>query len=459
MNRGRVRFGPGSLAGFLAEFPGTAKAWIAYSGGVDSTALLALAAASRELLKRPLAAVHVNHGAHPEAGQWAVHCRQVCRGLSVPLEVLDVTRSVKAGAGPEAGLREARYAALAELLGPGELLLTAHHRDDQAETLLLHLLRGSGIDGLAGMPRVRRLGAGSLLRPLLDTPRADLQAYLEASGLPWLADPSNDTLALDRNFIRHRILPLLEQRWPATGRTLARSAAHAGEASALLAEVADGLLGESGLGSLPLDPSWRDQPERLRLALRHWLRRIGLPPVPGAMLQEFCRQLGNARPDAATELAWSGQRLRAWQGRLWRVPSPLPGPCPATRWESGTHVDLGEAHGCLELQGSLPPQWPWALEVTGRCGGERLAAPGGGHRKVKEALRQSGIPPWLRAGVPLLAGNGEILAVGDWLLAPGLADWLGNHGLRLSWTPAHPALREARLAGRRAMVESPHGLG
>ncbi len=178
-------------------------------------------------------ALYVDHGLQAAATAWGEHCAHVCRALNVPFRVLRIDARPAPGESPEAAARRARYAALAAELSPDSALLTAHHRDDQAETLLLQLLRGAGPHGLAAMPAVSRLGQGWLLRPLLNVDRAELLAYARAHDLQWIEDASNQDTGFDRNYLRHRVLPLLRERWPAMNRTLARSARRCAETASL----------------------------------------------------------------------------------------------------------------------------------------------------------------------------------------------------------------------------------
>ncbi|HEX6832985.1 MAG TPA: tRNA lysidine(34) synthetase TilS, partial [Rudaea sp.] len=196
---------------------------VAYSGGGDSTALLH-ALADSAVRERGLRALHVDHGLHPRSATWAGHCRAFAESLGVPIEILRVTVEPRAGTGPEDAARRARYAAFERALRPGEILALAHHRDDQAETVLLKLLRGAGPQGLGGMRFLRKAGAGWLWRPLLDTPRAALQAYLKDHALAWIDDPANANPDLRRNFLRHRIVPGLKPQWPNADAALAHSA-------------------------------------------------------------------------------------------------------------------------------------------------------------------------------------------------------------------------------------------
>ena len=211
----------------------------AFSGGLDSTVLLHALAELRKQHGKALCAVHVDHGLHPDSGDWARHCRRIAKRLDVEFECERVDVDVDSGLGPEAAARDARYAALARHVNCGDWLLSAHHRDDQAETLLMNLLRGSGPAGVAGIPAARRFGDAWVLRPLLDIPRDELLRYASAADLEWLTDPSNEETQFDRNYLRNEVLPVLERRWPDAALRLAKSASLSRESAELLRQLAD----------------------------------------------------------------------------------------------------------------------------------------------------------------------------------------------------------------------------
>ena len=219
------------------------RVWIAYSGGLDSTVLLRAAAAVRERLPGALWAVHIDHGLHPDSGRWGEHCRVTCEDLAIPLLGRRVEVQPGRGESLEAVARAARYGEFSALLAPGDLLLTAHHQDDQAETLLLALIRGSGVHGLAAMPRGGGPGAWPAGPPPAGPRARPLEHYARTLGLTWLEDPTNREPAMDRNYLRNLVLPLMRERWPAVSATLARSAAHCAEAAVLV-----DLVGRAGTG-------------------------------------------------------------------------------------------------------------------------------------------------------------------------------------------------------------------
>ena len=258
-----------------------APAWhIAFSGGLDSTVLLHLLANTEHL--PPHKAIHIHHGLQAAADAWPSHCQSICDRLGVPLHVMHV--QVQPGASLERAAREARYQAFAEVVGAGEVLLTGQHRDDQAETLLFRLLRGAGVRGLAAIPMHRPLANGHLVRPLLDASRAELEAYAHEHQLTWIEDPSNADPRFSRNYLRHRVFPLLTERWPQAVSSLARTAEHLSEAQGLLDELAQMDLHAADqsspfpwlpLPSLALAPLRELSDARQRNVLRHWLTQIG----------------------------------------------------------------------------------------------------------------------------------------------------------------------------------------
>lgn len=410
------------LAAALAPAAG-GRLWIAYSGGLDSHGLLHAAARLRAPLRLDLAAVHVHHGLQPAADAWVAHCEGVCAGLGVPLTVLRLGLQPPAGESPEAAAREARYGAFAALLQPGEALATAQHRDDQAETLLLALLRGAGPHGLAAMPARAPLGAGTLLRPLLDLPRAALLDYARAHDLQWVEDPSNTDAALDRNRLRHLVIPRLRERWPALDRTLARSAAHCAEAAVLLDELGDELL--AGLGAaadtgmalpqaLSVTGLRRLTAPQQRLVLRRWLLRLGFPTPDADRLRRITTEVLEAGADRQPLVAWPGCEVRRHRDALHAL-APLPEPpAPGT-----CLLPLPDARAL-----SLPPPLgtlSWVLDdaaMTARASvcfgvpGLRCARPGRPAADLKTLFQEAGVPAWLRPQMPLLRLDGALAGVG-----------------------------------------------
>lgn len=411
-----------------------APAWhIGFSGGLDSTVLLHLLAdlARQQSLPR-LNAIHVHHGLQAVAGTWPAHCQRVCDELGVPLRVLHV--NVPAGASLEAAARQARYAAFARLLGPGELLLTGQHLDDQAETVLFRLLRGAGVRGLAGMPVQRPLGEGVLVRPLLSATRQELELYAQRHGLSWIEDPSNDDSCHARNFLRHKVMPSLTERWPQASANMARAAGHLAEAQTLLDELAEQDLQAArpttsftwlGLPVLALAPIAGLSAARQRNALRHWLAPLSrLPDTDHWAGWENLRDAG-AEAQPVWRLA-DGELHRA-ENHLWWLPGGWPSQTgnPAPWLPPYPRLTL-PGNGHVTISGDTPAG---PLRVRYRQGGEVMQLPGRGHRDLKRLLNEQGVPTFVRGRLPLLYSDDQLLAVAN---LPGL-DGSVHGNWRLHW--------------------------
>lgn len=406
---------PANLLKKLAPWR-NAPAWhIAFSGGLDSTVLLHLLAslANTETLP-PLSAVHVHHGLQAAADAWPAHCQSICDNLGVPLSVKRV--QVQPGASLERAAREARYRAFAEVTGAGEVVLTGQHRDDQAETLLFRLLRGAGVRGLAAMPAQRPLASGYLVRPLLDVSREALEVYAHEHQLKWIEDPSNADSRFSRNYLRHRVLPALTERWPQAVTGLARTAEHLGEAQGLLDELALLDLQAAskasafpwlGLPSLALAPLCELSDARQRNALRHWL--APLTRLPDSDHWAGWHSMRDAKGDAQPLWRLADGELHRCGQRIWWRPSTRSEFSDATvSWPDPQNPLELPGNGQLTLTGEAP-EGP--LEVRYRQGGEILEVPGRGRRDLKRLLNESGLPGFVRGRLPLLYQGEQLLGV------------------------------------------------
>lgn len=411
-----------------------------FSGGLDSTVLLHLLADLPGVREAGLRALHVHHGLHAHADDWARHCIDQCLALDVPLTVARVTVRRDAGLGLEGVAREARLEAFAAHLGDKEVLVTAHHQDDQAETLLLRALRGSGVDALGAMQAWSRLAGGQRQwRPLLAVSRQRLFDHARARELHWIEDPGNHTPVQDRDFLRNRVMPLLRERWPQASASLARSADLAAQAGALLQD----LDAQALAGCATDDPQvlsvalLRDlDPARRARVLRRWTGQLGLPPLPGAGVARIETDLLQARPDAQPVFDWHGARVQRWRTRLHaglRV-APL-APDWSVAW-TGTDRLAIPGGASLSLRGA--PALPWPLRVHARQGGERIRLPGRSQsHSLKHLLQSLAVPPWQRAVLPLLSdAGGELLAVADLAYAAPFQAWLDQHRASLAWRHA-----------------------
>lgn len=414
-----------------------ARLTLAFSGGLDSTVLLYALAVLRARHPFSLAALHVHHGLSPRADDWADFCARQCAGLSVELAVRHVTVARDDPAGIEAAARQARQRVFAAV--DADFILTAHQQDDQAETVLLQLLRGAGPKGLAAMPELQtRAGwRAALLRPLLGLTRADLARYAQAHRLAWVDDESNADIRYRRNALRHDVMPRLAAHFPGVGATLARAAALQADAAELLdalarldaaAAVAGDRLDCAALAALP--------PARARNLLRHFLERRGVTMPSARRLDEALRQLLAARHDARVCVDLGRGTLRRHRGGAYWV-APSPAVVPPVRWQGEPALEFPAAGVTVHFVATLGAGIRRARLEDGvvtlgvRQGGETLRLHAGGPRRsLKKLLQEHAVPPWQRERLPLLMCDGQLVwAAGigidaDWRAAPGEAGLL-----------------------------------
>jgi len=417
---------------------------VGLSGGVDSVTLLAVLAELAAGMRISLRALHVHHGISPRASLWAQFCQDLCSRLSVPLSIERVDIGRHRSQGLEGAARRARYAAYAR--EEADFIVLAHHRDDQAETLLLQLLRGAGPLGMAGMPLLRPL-AGSrarILRPLLAFARADIEAWARTRGLKWIEDESNSDTARKRNFIRHRVLPLIEEQFPAARVTVARAAGHFAEAGDLLTELARMDLATLDVpGGIDVAGLRRLGAIRAKNALRTMLRSRAIPVPASARLDELHRQLIDSREDRTVLVSLGAWELRRYRGRL-LVERARAAPPADFRvvWHGESRLPVLELGGVLKFKAeegrglSVRMLRTAEVSVQLREGGERLRPETKRPRRaLKKLLQERGIPPWHRARWPVIYCGDNVVSVPgigddcDWRAGPGEA------GVIVSWEP------------------------
>jgi tRNA(Ile)-lysidine synthase len=451
-SRSAERSQPGvHLADFLqslAEFldsrltPGD-RLCVALSGGRDSVVLLH---ALRELdlpgvYSVELSALHVHHGLSANADAWADFCTKLCAEWGIPLRLRRVDVPRNSGTGLEAAARALRHEAFAECGPVGangkQWVALAHHRDDQAETVLLNLLRGAGVDGAGGMLAERPHGDAGvrLIRPLLDRPRSALEAYAASHRLLWIDDESNADTEFRRNYLRHEVMPRLAARFPGCDAALARAATHFSEGAGLLADLAEfDRLATAPGGRIEIARLKNLSTPRARNLLRHELRLAGCPAPDTRWIDEALRQLGSERAEAATCVSVGRHQLHAYRGEVHVVEIQPPAPEDPVFW-AGERV-LPWAGGVLrfsEVTGaglSCALLAAGALRVARRSGGERLQLDSKRPRRaLRNLLQEAGIPPWQRERLPFL-WCGDALA------------WIGAVGMdcRFACAPGEPGL-------------------
>lgn len=391
---------------------------LALSGGMDSIVLLHALHSLKQKWPFKLHALHVHHGLSQFAYDWAKHCQAVCDSLDVPLQVVIVKVDRAAKSGIEAEARRLRYQALfayRDGSGAPDFILTAHHEQDQAETVLMQLSRGAGVKGLAGMALLDE--KKRLLRPMLVVQKADILAYAKTYALNWCEDDSNDNTAFERNFLRHEILPVWEKRHPAIYANLARSAAHLAEADYLLDALAK-IDGEHlcDKNSICLDGLKKLENARVKNVLRWWFGSFDIAMPNTEYLNEIIAQLFFADSDANIHLKFNGFVLKRFQNRTYLLQSTEALPIElALDWRGEECVNL--PHGDLYFKhaigaGLLRMGLQDMLTIHSRSGGEHLkTAKNRPARTLKYLMQEAGIPPWERAAWPLIYLNNTLVCV------------------------------------------------
>ena len=401
---------------------------LAYSGGLDSHVLLHALCVLRDAgMELQLSACHINHQLQAPAARWQQHCAQQCEALGVRFTACAICMPENSGEGLEACARRLRYAKLASRLQAEECLLTAHHADDQAETVLLQAIRGAGVDGLAAMPSMPvKFFHAQHLRPLLACSRQQLETYAQFFKLNWVEDPSNQALCHARNVLRHQVLPLLKQQRAGARRGLQRVASHMAEAQTILNEVAAVDYQSARIAGAPQQLSCaalvRLSPERVRLLLRYWLRQLGYDMPNARALRCIQNEVLGARADAMPQVRWGTYQVRRYQGRLYCLPQLAYPPADFDLdWQPGQRVVLPAQLGEL-----TPDDFPNLavlkylqqdkVQVRFRRGGERLVmAPGKSAVPLKLQFYRWQVAPWQRGRIPLLFCGDTLIAVhGHW---------------------------------------------
>ncbi|WP_368542136.1 tRNA lysidine(34) synthetase TilS [Enterobacter soli] len=409
---------------------------VGFSGGLDSTVLLHRLMLWREQAPDvQLRAMHIHHGLSPFADDWVAHCEALCAAWNIPLTVARVTLGDD-GLGTEAQARKARYAAFADALKPGEALVTAQHLDDQCETFLLALKRGSGPAGLSAMPERSEFAGTQLIRPLLSESRASLEAWAREHDLRWIEDESNQDDGYDRNFLRLRVLPQLAERWPHFAQATARSAQLCAEQESLLDELLGEELAEmlSPQGALAIPPLETLSAARRASLLRRWLATHNAAMPSRAMLNRIWDEVAQAREDAAPCVHLNGFEVRRYKGQLWWIasrPSLTDVVLPWTTPEDDLVLPFGTGVVSLTKPGNVRlPLAHEAVTVRFKASGMLHIVGRNGGRKLKKIWQESNVPPWLRDTTPLLFyGETLIAAAGVFITEEGWAE----EGVCLEW--------------------------
>lgn len=439
---------------------------VALSGGVDSVVLLDLLVPLSVQMQFSLSAIHVNHGISINADKWSKFCSDLCRSSAIPLKVAKLKINQEPGVSLEAAARDERYRVFGKL--KADYVVLAQHLDDQAETLLLQLLRGAGVKGLGAMPVVRNfaaeiskqgIGTGMpalsggrprILRPLLEVSRREIEDYASEHALQWITDESNDDISFDRNLLRHEFFPLLEKRFPSYRTTFMRASRHMAEASCLLDELAEvdskacvvpGKLHVEDLRNLGF--------LRAKNLLRYTLAQQGAILPSRIKLEEILRQMLSSRPDTKLHVIFGNAEVRCFKGEVHvrRARPPRKGASSVTEWrlvwKGEQELAIAELGGTLKLTRrngvglNLQKLSEHPVTIRRRCGGERLRPdcerP---RRSLKNFLREASVPPWKRETLPLIFSGEHLVCVPGIGIDCDFRAAAGEPGLAVEWQSA-----------------------
>lgn len=400
---------------YLQSLTSSSKFLLAFSGGLDSHVLLHLLSQLTDSSIK-LRAVHIHHGLQDVADDWVIHCQKVCSNLDIPYQAITLNLQIDNKQSIEEAARNGRYKALYESLQNNEVLLTAHHQNDQAETLLLQLFRGAGVNGLASMPAIRNVNiAGKVcqhVRPLLTQTRQSLEEYARENLLEVIVDPSNVQNSFDRNFLRNQIIPQLRDRWPAIDKTISRAAAIQSETKQILDGLADNelyLLMTDNDNTINIPELIKLSSVKQKLVIRHWIIKSGFRNPSDKKLGHVFSDLLHASKDAQPLIEWQDAQLRRFQDRLY-IMSPL---APhdnsiIIEWNKNELLDIPQ----LGVKLQPLPKSHENVTVRFRQGGETMFIPERGVKiSLKNLFQEAGIPPWLRSRIPLIYVNEKLIQV------------------------------------------------
>ena len=416
-----------SIVEELVVLAKTKEIWIASSGGVDSHVLLHLLATANDNNLSSVKAIHIDHGLHPESTQWTQHCALVAAELGVAFTSIQVNVSDIDKLGLEAAARAARYSAFEQQLSENDVLLTAQHQQDQAETLLLQLFRGAGPKGLASMANQFQLGKTTVLRPLLSVQKSDILDYAEQHQLKWIDDPSNIETRWNRNYIRHKVLPEIEKRWPSVAKTISRSADNCAEASELLADLAQQDLLAIGADQfsdyLPIPKLITISPARYRNLIRYFIELKGLAFPSSTVLQGIIDEVCLAKQDGVPMLAYADVEIRRYQDKLYFMrPLPEHDANQIIKWTNTADLKINDqitlSWQPTQEQGLKEDLITAGLTIRFRQGGEQIQLPNQSHHKsLKHLFQQWQVPPWQRDRIPLLFSDDNLVGVVGYAIA------------------------------------------
>lgn len=406
----------------LAQNAGCNRIVVAYSGGIDSHVMLTLLNQLNQNKEQPLPldAVYINHNIHKDSASWGDHCRAICQSLSIPFMKIDVDAKPEKGESPEEKARNLRYQAFSGEMQAEDWLVTAQHMEDQTETLLLQLMRGSGATGLSAMPTKRSLGKGEHHRPFLNVSKQQIESYATEHALQWIDDPSNTDMTISRNYLRSSVLPIIKRHWPEATKLINRSAAWLAESTELMEDLAKQDFDQCSEETISLNIGEMTKLSHVRQKnlLRYWFHISGLKRPGNEKLTLIFQQIVNAKNDAVPYLKWQESRLMRYNQKLYLVPEwPTIDPQWRLKWDAQSSVSLSGDWAVLNVErflgkGLSPRFLKQHVTLQLRGGGEQCQpTERARNRSLKKLFQEYSVPPWLRHRWPLLYWGEKLIAV------------------------------------------------
>jgi len=437
---------PDALLCTLQRYSLGKNIFVAFSGCCDSHVLLHLCA-QIPTVSSSVTAVYIDHGLQECAADWGIHCQQVAEQLGVNFATVSLNLLPPQGESLEAIAREARYQAIARLLGPGDMVLTAHHQEDQYETILLKMFRGAGLLGLSGISEYSALGDGQLIRPLLGVTKQAIEAYAKSNQLNHIQDPSNACIDFDRNYLRQVITPLIKARWPAVDATVSRAGRHCYHGDALISQLIEPLFEQvfcQQEQTLSVASLQALNPLMQPMIIRHWFKWKGLEMPSERVVKLLLTQVLEASTDRYPELMVGDHCVRRFQDQLYLLKVFLPIDSGSEhRWPQGENALMLKDNGVLRRLDQSEPgneqdYWTqYEVIVRYRQGGEKICLPGrSGTHLVKKLFQEAKVPPWLRSRMPFIYFDGELAAVGGQWVADRFYEMQSGQKLQFEWALA-----------------------
>ncbi len=428
----------------LKEFVNANAVYVGYSGGMDSHVLLHTVSQSREQISKEIFAIHVNHGLNEKANQWAEHCQNVCDAIDIKLIQINLDATAPKGESQEEWARDLRYEAVENILDKNDLFLTAHHKDDLAETILLQLLRGAGPAGLSAMPEKTQLGEGWHVRPLLDFTREEMASYAADNNLNWINDDSNDDVRFDRNYLRQMVMPSLKQRWPGVLKTLSRAAGIQSNVNELIEDLAaqdlslcikpeNNTLNAHHLGAL--------SSARAVNVIRYWLKMHQYRSPGAKVLEQILSDIVNSQSDTSPCIRWGDVEIRRYRDMVFltRGLPTVSDDAKLISWNISDECELefgklkadiitGQGIAYNKITGSR-------INIRYRTGHEQIKL-GGHHHTLKNVFQEKGIPPCFRAIIPLIYIDNRLVEITGLCIDEDFTAGPDEKSLFISWDRA-----------------------